>query len=158
MEELCNFFAFAIFFRNFGMHLLRLMNSSFPFPKFSPRCSLRNRQVRNRYCSYECHETWADYEIHHPRGHGWYYRYLWIGRCCPHCRCSRRTQQIFIVQVSSIFWWFFTISFWVMWPKKKINDHNPLHSHLLIQPIYTTKFKYKWSSCDVFVAKLRFWA
>lgn len=101
----------------------------------SSRSRLRNRQVRNRNRRDECHETWTDYEIHHPCCHGWYYCYLRTCRRCPHCWSSWRTVKIFIVQVSSDFYEFFTTSNESCDRWKKINDHNPLHSHLLLQPI-----------------------
>ena len=80
---------------------------------------LRNRQVRNRNCGHECHETWADYEIHHSRCHGWYHCYLRSGRCRSHRWCTWGTLKIHIVQVSSIFCHFSRFHFRVMWPAKK---------------------------------------
>lgn len=132
-------------------------NAILPFSSSpsSSWCCLWNRQVRNRNRCDECHETWTDYEIYHSRRHGWYYCYLRSCRCCAHRRCPRRTIKIHTVQVSRTFWGFFTISFWVMWPKKKKSmiTTNPLHSHLLIQhnnhQVTLLESCYSWAECLV---------
>lgn len=96
-------------------------------PSYSSRRSLRNRQVGNWYRCNECHETWIDYEIHHPRRHGWYYRYLWSCRGCSHRWSPRRTRKIHTLQVSSVFLQFFIVSFLSHVTEEKNQwNHSPL--------------------------------
>lgn len=71
------------------------------FLLISARSCLWNSQIRHRNCSDVSHETWVDYEINHPCGHGWYYCHLRIGRCCFDCRSTRGTRKIHSLQVSN---------------------------------------------------------
>lgn len=100
MEEICNFFIFGRKFRSSSLISILIMTLIIPY---SPRSRIRNRQVWNWYRRDECHETWADYEIHHSRRHGWYYCYLRTRRCCPHRWSPRRTWKIHTLQVSNSF-------------------------------------------------------
>jgi hypothetical protein len=131
MEEFANF-SLVQLSKN-SPELWFVLSNSNPFfsfvPKFSARSCLRNSQVRNGNCSYECDETRTHYEIDHPGCHGWYYRYLRIGGGCAHCWSSRRSHHLLVVQVSSTFHEVFDIMTSHVTTEKKINDHNPLHSH-----------------------------
>lgn len=124
-------------YKRFGIDLVTMLLMILLFHQFSPWSCLRNCQVRNGYCSDECHETRADYEIHHPRRHGWYYCHLRSGRRCPYCRFSWGALQISAIQVSIIFRDFSQLQYQSCDHRKKINDQYPLHSHLLMQLIYT---------------------
>lgn len=119
MEELCNFFIFGRKFRTSLLNPLLLMILFF---LHSSRRCIRNRQVRDRYRCHECHETWTDYEIHHPRCHGWYYCDLRTRRRCPDCWSSRRTFKIFTLQVSNAFLRFFIVSLSSHVTDEKINE------------------------------------
>lgn len=88
-----------------------LMISIMFFILISSRSCLWNSKIWNGNCGNECHETWIDYEINHSSCYGWYYCYLWLGRCCSHRWWFRWTQKLHPLQVSSILIIIFFISF-----------------------------------------------
>lgn len=56
---------------------------------FSHGSRLRNGQVRNRDRCHGCHAAGGDHEVHHPRGHGRYHRYIRCRGGRPHSRPTR---------------------------------------------------------------------